>query len=81
MGDEKEFLKVKVGAHAVIPAFEEALFGMKLGKSKSRTKYTSLLIGGVRRIVVPVSIGYPDNSFRNIGPRPTTFSVKKHTFK
>eukprot|EP00210_Caulerpa_lentillifera_P008514 g8121.t1 len=33
VGDDKEFLKVKVGDHSVIPAFEEALIGMKTGSS------------------------------------------------
>ena len=45
----------------VIPAFEEAVAGMKTG--------------GVRRIVVPPEIGYPDNDFKKQGPVPTTFSV------
>lgn len=38
-GDDKDFLKVRLGSGQVIPAFEEALQGMK--------------VGGVRRIIVP----------------------------
>ncbi len=49
----------------VIPAFEEAVAGMKPG--------------GIRRIVVPPEIGYPDNDFRKQGPVPTTFSVRHST--
>ncbi|CAI7801454.1 unnamed protein product [Closterium sp. NIES-53] len=48
---------------AVIPAFEEAVASMKLG--------------GVRRIVVPPEIGYPDNNFNKQGPKPTTFSGQR----
>ena len=38
-GDDKDYLKVRLGSNQVIPAFEEALRGMK--------------VGGIRRIVVP----------------------------
>lgn len=38
-GDDKDFLKVRLGSNQVIPAFEEALRGMK--------------VGGIRRIIVP----------------------------
>lgn len=38
-GDDKDFLKVRLGSDQVIPAFEEALRGMK--------------VGGIRRIIVP----------------------------
>lgn len=81
MGDEKEFLRVKVGAHEVIPGFEEALYGMKQGQEVTLISPISHIcheisfLGSVRRIVVPLSLGYPDNSYRDIGPRPTTFSV------
>lgn len=30
--------------------------------------------GGVRRIIVPVELGYPDNDYNKLGPKPTTFS-------
>ncbi|CAA7405155.1 unnamed protein product [Spirodela intermedia] len=47
----------------VIPAFEEAIVGMAPG--------------GVRRIIVPPELGYPDNDFNRLGPRPTTFSGQR----
>ena len=28
------------------------------------------------RIIVPPDLGYPDNDYNKLGPRPTTFSVK-----
>ena len=30
--------------------------------------------GGIRRIIVPVELGYPDNDYNKAGPKPTTFS-------
>lgn len=33
--------------------------------------------GGIRRIIVPVELGYPDNDFKKAGPSPTTFSGKR----
>ncbi|RZC60480.1 hypothetical protein C5167_022233 [Papaver somniferum] len=62
-GDEKEFFKFKVGSQQVIPAFEEAIIGMAPG--------------GVRRIIVPPELGYPDNDYNNKGPQPTTFSGQR----
>lgn len=47
-----------------IPAFEEAVTSMKQG--------------GIRRIVVPVELGYPDNDFNKRGPKPSSFSVSLH---
>lgn len=32
-------------------------------------------VGGIRRIVVPVELGYPNNDYKKQGPKPTTFSV------
>ncbi len=32
--------------------------------------------GGIRRIVVPVELGYPNNDMNALGPSPTTFSVR-----
>ena len=31
-------------------------------------------VGGIRRIIVPVELGYPDNDYNKAGPKPTTFS-------
>ncbi|CAI5461128.1 unnamed protein product [Closterium sp. Yama58-4] len=62
-GNEKDFFRYRVGQGEVIPAFEEAVASMKLG--------------GVRRIIVPPEIGYPDNSFNKQGPKPTTFSGQR----
>lgn len=36
-------------------------------------------VGGIRRIVVPVELGYPENDFSKIGPAPTTFSGEDGT--
>ncbi|MCO5583117.1 hypothetical protein L7F22_037025 [Adiantum nelumboides] len=62
-GNEKNYLKIRLGTNEVIPAFEEALSTMSLG--------------GVRRIIVPPEIGYPDNDFNKKGPKPTTFSGQR----
>ncbi|CAI9093094.1 OLC1v1028509C1 [Oldenlandia corymbosa var. corymbosa] len=62
-GSEKEFYKFKIGSDEVIPAFEEAVSGMSPG--------------GVRRIIVPPELGYPDNDYNKKGPRPTTFSGQR----
>ncbi|MCL7036365.1 hypothetical protein MKW94_027831 [Papaver nudicaule] len=62
-GDEKEFFKFKVGSQQVIPAFEEAILGMAPG--------------GVRRIIVPPELGYPNNDYNSKGPQPTTFSGQR----
>ncbi|XP_068644561.1 peptidyl-prolyl cis-trans isomerase FKBP19, chloroplastic isoform X2 [Aristolochia californica] len=62
-GDDKDFFKFTLGSQQVIPAFEEAIQGMALG--------------GVRRIIVPPDLGYPDSDFNKLGPRPTTFSGQR----
>ncbi|KAJ9549449.1 hypothetical protein OSB04_021992 [Centaurea solstitialis] len=62
-GDDKSFFRFRLGSHEVIPAFEEAVSGMALG--------------GIRRIIVPPDIGYPDNDYNKSGPRPTTFSGQR----
>eukprot|EP00775_Hariotina_reticulata_P001962 gene1962-2289_t len=62
-GDDKDFFRFRLGDHKVIPAFEEAVATMK--------------VGGVRRIVVPVELGYPDNDYRKQGPAPSTFSGER----
>ncbi|GMN38501.1 hypothetical protein TIFTF001_007731 [Ficus carica] len=63
VGDDKDFFKFRVGSQEVIPAFEEAVSGMALG--------------GIRRIIVPPELGYPENDFNKLGPRPTTFSGQR----
>ncbi|XP_015895932.2 peptidyl-prolyl cis-trans isomerase FKBP19, chloroplastic [Ziziphus jujuba] len=62
-GDDKDFFKFRIGSQEVIPAFEEAVLGMALG--------------GIRRIIVPPELGYPDNDYNKMGPRPTTFSGQR----
>lgn len=62
-GDEKDFFRFTVGDASIIPAFNEALQGMK--------------VGGFRRIVVPSELGYPDNDLNKGRPAPTTFSGKR----
>ena len=59
---DKDFFRFTLGRGQVIPAFEEAVLTMKEG--------------GIRRIVVPVELGYPDFDMNKLGPTPTTFSVR-----
>ncbi|XP_063939524.1 peptidyl-prolyl cis-trans isomerase FKBP19, chloroplastic isoform X2 [Daucus carota subsp. sativus] len=63
VGDDKAFYRFKLGSREVIPAFEEAVSGMSLG--------------GIRRIIVPPELGYPENDYNKSGPRPTTFSGQR----
>ncbi|XP_078160147.1 FKBP-like peptidyl-prolyl cis-trans isomerase family protein isoform X2 [Carex rostrata] len=63
VGGDKDFFKFTLGYGQVIPAFEEAVAGMAPG--------------GVRRIIVPPELGYPDTDFSKLGPRPTTFSGQR----
>jgi len=58
---DKDFFRFTLGKGEVIPAIEEAVLTMKEG--------------GIRRIVVPVELGYPNNDMNSLGPKPTTFSV------
>lgn len=62
-GEEKDYYKFVLGDGKVIPGIEEAVSSMKEG--------------GIRRIVVPVELGYPDNNFNKLGPSPSTFSGKR----
>ena len=50
-----------MGGPQVIPAFNEAIVGMK--------------VGGIRRLIVEPELGYPDGDFRKAGPQPGTFAV------
>ena len=47
----------------VIPAFEEAIQTMK--------------VGGIRRLIVPTEIGYPENNWKKKDPKPSTFAGKR----
>ncbi|CAG9467211.1 unnamed protein product [Pedinophyceae sp. YPF-701] len=59
-GDDKKYLMFTLGKDQVIPGVEEALRGMKPG--------------GIRRIVVPAELGYPNGDFKNWKPTPSTFA-------
>lgn len=61
--DKKEFYRFVLGRGAVIPGWEEAVQGMQPG--------------GIRRIIVPQELGYPENDFRKAGPKPTTFAGER----
>ncbi|XP_038992341.1 peptidyl-prolyl cis-trans isomerase FKBP19, chloroplastic-like [Hibiscus syriacus] len=63
VGDDKNLFKFRLGSQEVIPAFEEAVSGMALC--------------GVRRIIVPPELGYPDNDYNKSAPKPTTFSDQR----
>ena len=53
-----------MGDHTLIPAFEEAVAGMRPG--------------GVRRIIVaPGPLSYPQAALRSKGPRPSSFSGQR----
>jgi len=65
VGADKDFLRFSLGDGSVVAGFEEAITGMRPG--------------GVRRVIVPVELGYPGGDFKNIGPKPTTFSVRGGT--
>ncbi|PNW75631.1 hypothetical protein CHLRE_12g534700v5 [Chlamydomonas reinhardtii] len=58
--DNKDFYRFVLGEGKVIPAFEEAVADMKPG--------------GIRRIIVPVELGYPEDNWRKLGPKPSTFA-------
>lgn len=34
-------------------------------------------VGGIRRIIVPVELGYPENNWRKGGPPPSTFAGQR----
>jgi hypothetical protein len=63
--DNKEYFRFKLGAGSVVPAIEEAVAGMKPG--------------AIRRLIVPVELGYADNDWHKQGPPPTTFAVRPQT--
>jgi len=63
--NDKDFFRWIQGKHTVIPALEEGVRGMKAG--------------GIRQLIIPPEIGYPDWDPRHdkVGPRPTTFSGQR----
>ena len=63
VGADKDFLRFSLGDGSVVKGFEEAVTGMRPG--------------GVRRVIVPVELGYPDGDFNRVGPKPTTFSGRR----
>lgn len=62
---ETSYLRFELGAGSVIPALEEGI--------------ASMSEGGIRQLVVPPAIGYPDSdpSHERVGPRPSTFSGQR----
>ena len=59
----QEPLAFVVGDKSVIPGIDEAV--------------RTMAPGGVRRIIVPEEIGYPQDGFKTVGPRPSTFSGER----
>jgi hypothetical protein len=72
-------------ATGMLPTTHTAVHLLPLGRTGKRILDLSLLllcccccccqVGGIRRIVVPVELGYPDNDYKKQGPKPTTFAV------
>eukprot|EP00200_Dunaliella_tertiolecta_P003284 CAMPEP_0202351604 /NCGR_PEP_ID=MMETSP1126-20121109/8169_1 /ASSEMBLY_ACC=CAM_ASM_000457 /TAXON_ID=3047 /ORGANISM="Dunaliella tertiolecta, Strain CCMP1320" /LENGTH=210 /DNA_ID=CAMNT_0048943727 /DNA_START=175 /DNA_END=807 /DNA_ORIENTATION=+ len=62
-GEDKDFLRFRLGDHTMMPGFEEAVQGMK--------------VGGFRRVIVPPELSYPDGSWDKQGPKPTSFSGQR----
>lgn len=62
-GNDKDYLRFTIGDGTMIPGFDEAVAGMR--------------VGGVRRVVVPVELGYPNGEFDRVGPKPGSFSGKR----
>lgn len=63
-GDNKDYYRWVLGNGTVIPAFEEAVAGMK--------------VGGIRRLIVPLELGYPEEgNYRKKGPAPSTFAGQR----
>ena len=48
---------------SVIPGIDEAVRSMQPG--------------AIRRVLVPVELGYPEDGFARIGPKPSTFSGER----
>lgn len=63
--DETDFYRAVIGSGKLVPGLEEGIKTMK--------------VGGIRQIVVPPEIGYPDDdpSHERVGPRPVTFDGQR----
>ena len=61
--DDKDYFRFRLGADNVIAGVQEAVAGMQ--------------VGGIRRVIVPWELSYPNGDFKNYGPTPTTFSGKR----
>jgi FKBP-type peptidyl-prolyl cis-trans isomerase len=61
--EDKDFIRYKLGSGTFIKAFEEALVGMK--------------VGGIRRLIVPEELGYPNGDYKKFGPSPSTFAGER----
>lgn len=65
-GDDKDFFRFTVDDDKVIPAFREAVVGMK--------------VGAIRRVIVPggSEMGYPQGrQWKTKGPKPANFSGER----
>ena len=58
-----DYLIWRVGDGSVIPGIDEAVRSMQPG--------------AIRRVLVPVELGYPEDGFARIGPKPSTFSGER----
>jgi FKBP-type peptidyl-prolyl cis-trans isomerase len=65
-GDDKEFVRFAADDPTIIPAFREAVLGMRAGE--------------IRRVIVPggSSLSYPQGrKWRTMGPQPSNFSGER----
>ena len=63
--EDTEYERFIVGSGAVVPGLEEAMLGMS--------------VGGVRQIVVPPELGYPEDDAKHekVGPKPPNFDGQR----
>eukprot|EP00892_Ulva_mutabilis_P008419 jgi/Ulvmu1/594/UM001_0602.1 len=59
-GNDKDYLRLRLGESKMIPAVQDALMDMK--------------VGGVRRLIIPEDAGYPNGDYKTYQPSPTTFA-------
>ena len=64
-GEEREFTRFTLGQGTVIPGLEEGVRSMREG--------------GVRQLIIPPSLSYPDADpeHTSVGPKPSTFSGQR----